>query len=449
MKLLSRLRPSDLKVVFGAAMGLSMRTVSIVLGLIQIPILLAYLGQEAYGLFLVLGQFAAWIALADPGMANSLISLLAQSEATDDKTLAQQAFSTACFFLFALALAGWLVISGVLLIAPVEKFFRITDPALIEKLPWLVFAAMALPVLSILASVVPKAYLACQEHRTSTLIHILGMLAGFGAVVWVTHSALGLPAVLLITGLVPTAVALVLFVLLVGKRPFLKPKWSMVSLSLGKSMLSVGARIMLLQIFWLMLSGIGEFVVSSHLGVSANASFGTAMKVGNYVNTLPALLYSYLWPAYSTAYARGDIPWIRKRFVYSTAFVVVMNFCAFVLLAMFGDRLIAVWTRGKLEIPANVWLWMIPWGVIVCFISQINCLCNATGRLNGLLVAAGLAAGLNCLLANHWVKPFGLSGVLAAASVAGGIQVLLSFFPVRAVFSGGRTNPATGPIIST
>lgn len=434
IQVFKRLQSSDQKILTGLSSGIIMRMVALALSIVQVPILVAYLGQEGYGLYLVLGQFAGWVSLSDPGIANSLIGKLSQSEATGDLDLGQRTFSTAFYFLAVLLITILAVGAIITWLLPVEHLFRVENKSLISSMPVLIFFSFALPAVGIFASVIPKACLALQFHKTAAICHIIAQILGLGIVLAVSHTQLGVFGIMLAASSPPIIAAVLMAFPLIVRNPHLVPKISYVSRRVGMQMLSTGIQIMLLQISWLLVASVGEFVISSQLGTASNSIYGTSMKISAYLNTIPALLYSYLWPAYSSAWARGETSWIEKRFRISTLIVGALTLVCFGVMALGGEWMVHIWTRGLLTIDTSIWLWLIPWGLLVCIVSQINCLCNATEHVRGLLPFAAVAGLTNCILAFWWVHPFGIPGVIAAGVCAFTVQVALSLRVIRKIF---------------
>ncbi len=87
------------RIFLSSAAGVAAMGVSALVGLASVPISLAYLGKEAYGLWAVAGSVAAWVALLDPGLVQGLVIAVSEAHGRDDHEAARAYFSTAFFAL--------------------------------------------------------------------------------------------------------------------------------------------------------------------------------------------------------------------------------------------------------------------------------------------------------------------------------------------------------------
>ena len=85
------------KAALTGVVTLFVRGISMGTGLLSIPITAQYLGKEQFGIWLLLSTFMGWIALADLGLTNSLINMLATSIANNDETAAKKQVASAFF----------------------------------------------------------------------------------------------------------------------------------------------------------------------------------------------------------------------------------------------------------------------------------------------------------------------------------------------------------------
>ena len=72
-------------------------------GLLVVPLSLAYLGNERYGLWMTATSLTAMLAFADFGMGNGLLNAIATADGSDDRHAAATATASAAFLLAGVA----------------------------------------------------------------------------------------------------------------------------------------------------------------------------------------------------------------------------------------------------------------------------------------------------------------------------------------------------------
>ena len=64
--------------------------------LLSVPLTLGYLGKERFGLWMVISSLVALLGLADLGVGNGLLNVLAKAYGKDDRDAARVGVSSAC-----------------------------------------------------------------------------------------------------------------------------------------------------------------------------------------------------------------------------------------------------------------------------------------------------------------------------------------------------------------
>src|SRR5262249_3053825 len=80
------------------------RGVSVAVGFVTVPLTLGYLGSERYGMWVTISSVVALLMLADFGINNGLLNLVAEAHGRDNQEAARQYVSSAIVVLSAVAL---------------------------------------------------------------------------------------------------------------------------------------------------------------------------------------------------------------------------------------------------------------------------------------------------------------------------------------------------------
>ena len=74
---------------------MAMRPISVLLSLVYTPLALSFLGENKYGIWVIILNIVAWINYFDIGIGNGLRNKLAEAIALEDNESAQKYVSTA------------------------------------------------------------------------------------------------------------------------------------------------------------------------------------------------------------------------------------------------------------------------------------------------------------------------------------------------------------------
>jgi O-antigen/teichoic acid export membrane protein len=142
------------------------------------------------------------------------------------------------------------------------------------------------------------------------------------------------------------------------------------------------------------------------------------MRLVSYSSALQALLVPSLWPAFSEAYVRHDLAWIRttyRRIMRATLLTVIPTA---LFLGFAGRWIIGVWA-GQAAVPSSVLLWgMCFWTAMLAITVNQATLLSATQHLQLQTIYSSLAAVLNLILSIVLVRRIGATGVLLGTIIS-------------------------------
>ena len=87
------------RVVLTAGSSFVSKGVTILTGLISVPLTVHYLGAERYGLWMTISSTIAFLTFADLGLGNGLLNAVSKANGLDDQADATTAVSSAFFML--------------------------------------------------------------------------------------------------------------------------------------------------------------------------------------------------------------------------------------------------------------------------------------------------------------------------------------------------------------
>ncbi|MFZ0704272.1 MAG: oligosaccharide flippase family protein [Candidatus Korobacteraceae bacterium] len=436
------------RIVTAVVSGGAARVLSSLLTLISLPLAVRYLGAERYGIWATVASVAVWFNLLDLGIANSLTNLISQAYARQDRTEAAQAFSNAlavtigavglaaCILGFWLPHVNWIAVFN-------------ASPSLQPEVRTTILIAAILMLVGLPLNLAGKLFAGYQELNTynkTLAVGAVGSVVGLVAGIWL-H--VPMPTLFLLSfGSITLVAMATLLWLVLWHKPWLRPRFKLVSLRGTLDLLSTGWSFLLIQAAALVVFSTDNIIVSHYLGAAEVTPYSVTWRVVGLGAVLQALAFPALWPAYAEANARGDVAWIRKTFAIVMRATIALNVVWAVFLLGFGRFGIRLWAGPAAVPPYSLLFWMALWSVIAGFCTAQSCLLGALNYTRVQAVASALAAIVNLALSIVLVVRIGSVGVILGTVISYVVVLVVpqSFAVVGALRKLGREGgvPGTG-----
>jgi O-antigen/teichoic acid export membrane protein len=220
-------------------------------------------------------------------------------------------------------------------------------------------------------------------------------------------------------------------------RPGIRPGLRWVELSVSRELFGEGILFFVLQLSGLIVFNSDNLVITHYLGASEVTPYSVAWRLTGYASTFQAVLLPSAWPAFSEAYHRGDLKWVRETYHRMTRGSVLAVGAAALGIALIGRPLIRVWA-GQAAVPGTLLLWcMSCWVVVLAYTVNQAMLLAATRRIQLQSACSAVAALANLGLSIVLVQRMGALGVLLATILSYLLFVVApQIWEVRKVLSG-------------
>lgn len=404
------------KAAFSSLAEATNRVAQILVTIISVPLIVAYLGAERFGLAMAIAGFAQWF-LFDTGIAEGMKLSLIEAFAHNDRQAAQAYVATGTFALLALTVlmgVAWAVSFPLVDWAGVFNV-NVDDVNL---------RASLLVVVSIMLIMTPlknlrEIYTADQRGYVFSFWTLLGTIASLAGIWFATRTSGGITAVLagMYLPVLAASVACCVY-LFVKDMPWLVPAFSKISGEAWRKMWRDSLGFFILGSSLMIINGTDIFIVNYYLGGEEAAVYSLSIRIFFYVQVIVSLLINPAWPAIGDALHRGEGPWARKasRSLFLISFGIALPLCT--LLIGFGIPLIQLWSIGKIATNQTLLLLLGVYVLIRIWCALLGIMLRALGRVRIQGLSTLAEAILHLVLGIYLLQRLGLIG-LAIGSVLG------------------------------
>ncbi|BDG09642.1 lipopolysaccharide biosynthesis protein [Anaeromyxobacter paludicola] len=398
----------------GAAAGLLQYVLQMLFQALLAPMVLRFAGQEALGVYSIIGQSLGYLALVDLGLSLALGRELAQASGRDDRAAvfpgllgSARAFGRVTNGAFALLVAGlaWClphlvqaapesIRQGRIGLAVVAAWALVRTPVIVR--------ATALTAVQDLA----KANAAALFGNFSRLVFAL-------ALVWGGYGVAGLMVGQVVGEAITTGIQSWLFTR--HHRPL--SKWGRSAPERIRALLAFGSQALLLNLAVRLILQTDSIVVGSLFGAaSAGVYYATQMPAIVLWN-LPLRLSDNASPAIQELHAKGAEVALRRSYLRMHKLMAVAAFPIAVGIGVYTGPLVSCWV-GPQQFAGTSMAWALAAFAVLTTSYVAQPFIVATGRLGGL---SGLTAveGVANLALSFWLgRRMGMAGVMWASVVA-------------------------------
>lgn len=392
---------------------------------LSIPLMIKYLGVEQYGVWSTLLSIISWIVLFDIGIGNGLRNKISESLAQDNKQETHNYISTAYTIIGAISVILILIFLIASEYIPWQKIFNITSISN-QELQSVVNITMIFLFLNFWLSLINQVFNGFQ--RTSLVVfnqflsNIFSLLAVFILYTFYESSLIKLAFAY---GISLVSSSLILSIWFFKKNREFIPKIKSFGLNYTKSITSLGFKFFIIQIAVIVIFTTDKILITQLFGPEYVASYDVVFKLFSVITILHGILMAPLWSAYSDAYHRGDIEWIKKA-IKNQLKIYLLIIIAAILLIFLTKAIITLWIGKEIMIDNMLIIAMALFILVSTWNNIFAYFINATDNLNVQINTSIIAMIINIPLSIIFVRFFemGVYGIVFATCIS------LSFFAI-------------------
>jgi O-antigen/teichoic acid export membrane protein len=430
----------------GGASNFAGRGVALLVSAVTLPLTVRYLGKLEYGLWITISTTVVMFSALDLGIANTLTTFVASSYANEDNEAAQGYYATAFWLTVGVSLLLGGVATAAFPLLHWGSLLGIHDPALIGQAKRCVIISIVFFLVSLPLNLANRVLSGYQQVHVTNYFAMLSSVLGLVAVVATILMRGGIVQLMLAYSLAMLTGTLALNVWLSGwHKPWIRAHPRKFQRRLAQTLFGQGYLFFLLQLTGIVVFNSDNLVITHYLGAAEVTPYSIAWRLANYASMLQSMLVPSFWPAFTEAYHKGEMDWVRKTYRNLMEKTLLAVAAAAVLIGLFGQTIIRVWA-GPAAQPPLLLLWtMAAFAVMVSFTTNQSILLTATGRLKVEAAAAVAAAVVNLLLSIFLVTRIGAEGVILGTLLSFAVvMVLPQEIEVRRILRGDFL-PETAP----
>ncbi len=393
------------RAVQSSLIGVGQRLLQIASTLLIMPLVLHDIGREGFGLWSAAASLSWMTVTVDFGVGQALLSSVARNRARGDIEEIRSEIGAAA------ALATMLSVLGTLLaisIIPAVATPRSEDAYLIAAL--CLAANIPFSLSGNIWTGLQRLHMALIWEAFQTVISFCGLIALTRYTVdvrwYVGVTAGGL--------LVANAFSTMNLFLL---HPELFPIWSTTLGARIIKLLKSGTPFFFLSVASLLSINLDSVITLSALGADAAARMAVAQRACLTAYGLLWVVTQPLWPAFTDATTRGDIAWVRRQVFIAIGVVALCALSGCAVLIIFGQRFVAIWMNGELQIDMAIFLAASAWIITSSMSRVVDVLLNGVGAV-WFQARIAIALGVVAFLLKLAIAPsFGVAGILGATAL--------------------------------
>jgi O-antigen/teichoic acid export membrane protein len=400
------------RVVLSAIAAAAARGVTVLSGLLVVPLAVRYLGTERYGLFITIASIAALIGWADFGIGNGVLNRVASAHGRGDRDAARTAVSSGFFILACIAVLLGALFAAVYAAVPWGTVFNVSSRRAAQEAGPAVAVFVACTLAAMPLAVAQRAQLAYQEGFLASLWIGVGSIGVVGALVLGIATGAGLPWLVAAVAGGPAAALLLNALWLFGRqRPWLRPSLRCWDSATARGIVRTGSLFLVLQIAMAVAYESDALIVARVLGAAEVTVFAISFKLFTIAPILLSFVFIPLWPAYSEAFAAGDDAWakgtLRRSLVLALGFSVPIGL--FLMIA--GGPIIHLWAGPDVTPSPLLRIALATWAVLMSVSGALAMFLNGVGAMAFQALAATAMMVVNLALSITLTKLIGVSGV--------------------------------------
>ena len=328
------------------------KCISVIISFIYVPIVLGFLDQTKYGIWITLITIIRWARLGDFGIGGGMRLKLSESIALKDHYSGRVHISTTYGIIGSVFL---LVLIVFYFVNPHLNWQSILNTTFISQseLVRLTTITATFFILGFILQTVNMVYIAHGNSSAESLIHLIDSVISLSLVWLVSKMADKGNLVLLaaiVTGIPVLIYSFVTVYTFFYRYPHFRPSFKMIKIGESKSLMVRSLQSFVSTLTYLIIYGSVPFVVAQLFSPNEVTVYNIAYSMFNLPIMLISLVVMPIKPLVTLAYAKRDYSWIWMMLGKLTKISLIFV-AGIIVLILFNQFIYHIWIGDKVSIP--------------------------------------------------------------------------------------------------
>ena len=376
-----------------------LKAASILITFLLVPLTLHYLGTARYGIWITLSSILGWIGFFDIGLGNGLRNKFAEAMARSDHGLARKYVST--------TYGGMTAIFGAImllffLVNPFLNWAKIlnTPSGMQKEVTILATVVVVFFIMRFVTGLISVILTADQRPALSGLLTFLGNLTALAGVYIITKITEGsLVYIGIALSAAPVIVYIVASVWYFGRDySFCRPSLKFFHRQYLKDLMSLGVQFFIINIAVLVIFTTSNLIITQLFSPAEVTPYNIAYRYFSMITMGFEIILVPLWTAFTDAYVKKDIPWIKNT-IRNLLFVWGGMIILSLVMLAFSGIFYHFWVGPGVTIPFSMSALLAGYVILATWCNLWAYFINGTGKIRISLYIAIFQAVANIPLA--------------------------------------------------
>lgn len=397
----------------------TLKGASFLVSFLMVPLLLNYLDNEQYGIWLVLSSIVGWVTFFDLGIGNVIRNELGKAWSNKNYISSKKIVSTSYAIIFTLILflniAYWSI-------NPFVDWIDLLNikPTLFNEIRELIpLMFMFISFRMVVGLIVPILFV---DHKPviAELIVFSSNLLSFFFILFIqrfTNNSIFIVGIS--STFFSTITPLISSIYLFKKRyKLISPSFSQIDTSLIKTFLKQGFQFSTLQMSLVVLTMTDMIIISNLYGPEEVVPYSVSFKLFSYVTIFFGVIMTPFWAIFNEAYNNNKFDLI-KRAIKKLFLLWIFLVLGVLLLIFISDYIYLFWVGEEIAIPIKLSIVMGIFVTIQILNTILTTFIYSTGKLVIQTLTGILVAAINIPLCIIFSKglDFGVTGITIASVI--------------------------------
>ncbi len=313
---------------------------SMIISFLSLPIYLRFFNDDSVlGLWYTILSVLTWFLTFDLGLGNGLRNKLVVVFSKNDIEEAKELVTSTYVSITKLAIVFVIICVPVIFIVNWNKVFKVEETLVsLQALKTTIIIVFITIVSQFILRIINFIFYAHQKSAVNNFLALITSIVQVIIVIFIPSKTnnvnlINLSIIYLISIVLPLLIATVIFFLKSGKE--IKPDLKYNNNEKSKEIISLGSKIFINQLFYLLLTGFNAYLITYFLSPSIVVEYQMYYKIFMLTGTIFTLVLVPFWSATTKAMVEKRYNWIRKAlkymvifsllFLLSQAFIVLLN----------------------------------------------------------------------------------------------------------------------------